>query len=53
MLSRGHMLEVGKVGIVGFVSGSGTPRIAHDVGADAVFFNNTDYLKLALSSPYL
>jgi len=42
MLSRGHLLEVGKVGIVGFVAGSGTPRIAHDVGADAVFFNNPD-----------
>jgi GAF domain-containing protein len=42
MLSRGHKLEVGKVGIVGYVAGSGTPRIAHDVGSDAVFFNNPD-----------
>ena len=42
MLARGHQLEVGKVGIVGYVAGSGTPRIAHDVGADAVFFNNPD-----------
>ena len=42
MLARGHKLEVGKVGIVGFVAGSGTPRIAHDVGTDAIFFNNPD-----------
>jgi GAF domain-containing protein len=35
-------LEVGKVGIVGFVAGSGTSRVAHDVGSDAVFFNNPD-----------
>lgn len=42
MLARGHQLEVGKVGIVGYVSASGTPRIAHDVGTDAVFFNNPD-----------
>jgi GAF domain-containing protein/HAMP domain-containing protein len=42
MLARGHKLDVGKVGIVGYVAGSGTPRIAHDVGTDAVFFNNPD-----------
>ena len=40
MLACGHLLEVGKIGIVGFVAGSGKPRIALDVGADAVFFNN-------------
>ena len=42
MLARGHQLEVGKVGIVGYVAASGLPRIAHDVGTDAVFFNNPD-----------
>ena len=42
MLSRGHKLQIGQTGIVGFVSGTGTPRIALDVGSDAVFFNNPD-----------
>jgi len=42
MLARGHKLQIGQVGIVGFVSGSGQPRIATDVGQDAVFFNNPD-----------
>ncbi len=42
MLARGHKLAVGKIGIVGFVAGSGQPRIALDVGEDAVFFDNPD-----------
>ncbi|MEW6568356.1 MAG: GAF domain-containing protein [Chloroflexota bacterium] len=42
MLQRGHRLGVGKVGIVGYVSGTGKPRIALDVGADAVHFANPD-----------
>ncbi len=42
MLARGHKLAVGKVGIVGYVAGTGKPRIALDVGADAVFFDNPD-----------
>ena len=42
MLKRGHRLQVGKVGIVGFVADSGEPRIALDVGKDAVFFDNPD-----------
>lgn len=42
MLARGHRLAVGKVGIVGTVAGTGQPRIALDVGADAVFFDNPD-----------
>lgn len=42
MLKRGHRLKVGESGIVGFVAKSGTPRIALDVGQDAVFFNNPD-----------
>ncbi len=42
MLARGHRLTVGKVGIVGTVAGMGQPRIALDVGADAVFFDNPD-----------
>ncbi len=40
MLEQGHQLKIGEVGIVGFVTGSGEPRIAHDVGADAVYFRN-------------
>jgi GAF domain-containing protein len=42
MLERGHKLEIGQMGIVGFVTATGQPRIALDVGADAVFFNNPD-----------
>jgi signal transduction histidine kinase/CheY-like chemotaxis protein len=42
MLARGHRLKVGKIGIVGAVTGSGEPRIALDVGQDAVFFDNPD-----------
>ena len=42
MLERGHKLEVGHTGIVGYVTATGKPRIALDVGADAVFFNNPD-----------
>lgn len=42
MLKRRHRLEVGQVGIVGNVTATGSPRIALDVGADAVFFNNPD-----------
>ncbi len=40
MLERGHKLKVGEVGIVGYVTGTGQPRIALDVGADAVHFQH-------------
>ena len=42
MLARQHKLKVGQVGIVGYVTGHGVPRIATDVGADSVYFNNLD-----------
>lgn len=42
MLARSHKLRVGEVGIVGFVAGSGQSRVALDVGADAVYFDNPD-----------
>ncbi|MEZ0395182.1 MAG: GAF domain-containing protein [Anaerolineales bacterium] len=42
MLTRGHRLKVGEVGIVGYVAGTGRTRIALDTGADAVFFENPD-----------
>ncbi len=42
MLARNHKLKVGQTGIVGYVAQRGEPRIALDVGADAVFFNNPD-----------
>jgi GAF domain-containing protein len=41
MLERNHRLRLG-VGVVGFSAQTGQPRIALDVGADAVFFNNPD-----------
>ncbi len=42
MLARGHRLQVGQTGIVGYVANTGKPRIALDVGADSAFFNNPD-----------
>ena len=42
MLARGHRLKVGEQGIVGYATYSGNPRIALDVGDDAVYFDNPD-----------
>lgn len=42
MLARGHRLKVGQVGIVGYVAGTGNPRVAMNAGEDVVFFNNPD-----------
>ena len=42
MIERGHALSVGMQGIVGYVAAQKKPRIALDVGEDAVFFNNPD-----------
>jgi len=40
MLEQKHRLKVGQEGIVGRVVSTGEPRIALDVGADAVHFKN-------------
>jgi GAF domain-containing protein len=48
MVEMGHSLFVGTQGIVGYVAGQKKPRIALDVGADAVFFNNP-YLPMTRS----
>ena len=42
MLARGHRLRVGASGIVGMTAAQSEARIALDVGADAVYFNNPD-----------
>ena len=42
MLSRQHKLKLDMNSIVGYVTSRGEPRIALDVGADSVFFNNPD-----------
>jgi GAF domain-containing protein len=42
MLDRNHKLRVGQVGIVGYVAGTGKPRIALDTGTDAIYFTNPD-----------
>lgn len=42
MLARGHRLRIGETGIVGYVTQAGIPRVALDVGKDAVYFNNPD-----------
>jgi GAF domain-containing protein len=42
MLARGHKLEIGRQGIVGFAAYQKRSRIAQDVGTDDAFFNNPD-----------
>jgi GAF domain-containing protein/HAMP domain-containing protein len=42
MLERNHRLRIGEEGIVGKVTATGEPRIALDVGTDAVYFGNPD-----------
>jgi GAF domain-containing protein len=42
MLNRQHKLKLDTKSIVGFVSSRGEPRIALDVGTDAVYFDNPD-----------
>jgi GAF domain-containing protein/CheY-like chemotaxis protein len=42
MLARSHKLRVGEQGIVGWVTHTGQPRVALDVGEDAVYFDNPD-----------
>ena len=41
MLERNYRLGLG-IGVVGYSAQTGQPRIALDVGVDAVFFNNPD-----------
>lgn len=45
MIQKGHALAVGKKGIVGYVAEQKKPRIAMDVGDDAVYFDNPDLPK--------
>jgi GAF domain-containing protein len=42
MLNRQHKLKLDSNSIVGFVTSHNEPRVALDVGADAVYFNNPD-----------
>lgn len=42
MLARGHKLQVGRVGVVGYCADTGTPRIAQDVGTDVTYYANPD-----------
>jgi len=42
MLNRQHRLPLNTGSIVGYVTSRGEPRIALDVGADAVYFKNPD-----------
>jgi GAF domain-containing protein/HAMP domain-containing protein len=48
MVEKGHTLKVGAQGMVGYVAAQKKPRIALDVGTDAVFFNNP-YLPMTRS----
>jgi len=42
MIARKHRLKIGEQGIVGSATATDEPRIALDVGADAVYFNNPE-----------
>jgi len=42
MVERGHSFKIGAKSIVGHSASQKKPRIALDVGTDAVFFNNPD-----------
>jgi len=42
MIERGYSLSIGTQGIVGYVAAQKRPRIALDVGSDAILFNNPD-----------
>ena len=42
MLERKHRLRVGDEGIVGYVTSTGKPFVALNVGTDAVYFGNPD-----------
>jgi GAF domain-containing protein len=42
MLARGHKLEVGREGIVGYAAYQRRAHIALDVGEEAIFFSNPD-----------
>jgi GAF domain-containing protein len=42
MLERSHKLEVGFQSVVGYAAATARPRVALDVGEDAVWFNNPD-----------
>jgi GAF domain-containing protein/HAMP domain-containing protein len=42
MLERQHKLRVGGAGIIGYVTSTGTARLALDTGIDSTFFNNPD-----------
>jgi GAF domain-containing protein/HAMP domain-containing protein len=42
MLERGYALEVGSQSVVGYVAAQKRARIALDIGAEAIFFNNPD-----------
>jgi nitrate/nitrite-specific signal transduction histidine kinase len=40
LLASKHRLKIGETGIVGYVAKTGEPRIALDVGSDAIHFQN-------------
>jgi len=42
LVDKGHMLKVGSQSIVGYAASQKKPRIALDVGAEAIFFNNPE-----------
>ncbi len=54
LLAQGYRLQVGEVGIVGYVANAGKPRIAKDVGDDTAIAGavRTEYTPHSLGSAY-
>lgn len=42
MLARGHRLEVGRIGCVGYAASTGRSRIAQDIDSDILYYANPD-----------
>lgn len=42
LLAQGQSIKIGQLGIISYVANTGSPRIALDVGKDAVFFNSPE-----------
>jgi GAF domain-containing protein len=42
LLAQGQRIKIGQIGIVSYVANTGSPRVALDVGKDAVFFNSPE-----------
>lgn len=42
MVQRGHQVKIGDEDLIGYVTGTGIPRVVHNVGDDSTYLNNPD-----------